>query len=422
MSQHTVLPVARPIIATTRVPGSKSITNRALLLAALAKGRSTLTGMLFSDDSEVMLEALKQLGVSLTIDRARQQVEIEGAAGRFPNIEANVYCRDAGTATRFLMAACAAMPHGRYHFSASERMMQRPSGPLISALQYQGTQFHFERQLQQMPFVMQAHGLAGGDVAVDIKDSSQFLSGLMMAAPYAKQRLALHAGDLSKRPYVRMTRSMMLAFGIAVDDTSGVSPQLGCYQGCSYAIEPDASTASYFFAIAALTRGEITVEGMSRQSLQGDTQFLTVLEKMGCLVADVPSGVVVKGPAQLKGVTVDMTGFSDTFMTVAVLAPFADTPTTLSGLAHTRLQESDRIAAIEEGLNRLGIRTESTESTLTIYPGTPKGAVVSGHHDHRIAMSLALMGLKTPGVVIDGAECVAKTCPDYFERLRNVVV
>ncbi|MDF2941095.1 MAG: aroA, partial [Gammaproteobacteria bacterium] len=245
-----------------------------------------------------------------------------------------------------------------------------------------------------------------------------------MAAPYAKNPLKLKSSKpLHQKPYVHMTLQIMKEFGIEASwvNEQTLSVPIAVYQARNYQIEPDASTASYFFAMAALTGGKIHVPHLSRKSKQGDIQFLSLLEQMDCTVIEEQGGITVIGCAYLKGLgSIDMTGFSDTFMTLASLAVFADSPTTMHGLAHTRLQESDRIAAISDGLNRLGIKTESTHDSLTIYPGQPTGTRLSSCKDHRIAMSLSLIGLKVPGVIIEDAGCVAKTCPAYFELMQQV--
>ncbi|MDF2529864.1 MAG: aroA, partial [Gammaproteobacteria bacterium] len=245
-----------------------------------------------------------------------------------------------------------------------------------------------------------------------------------MAAPYAKNPLKLKSSKpLHQKPYVHMTLQIMKEFGIEASwvNEQTLSVPIAVYQARNYQIEPDASTASYFFAMAALTGGKIHVPHLSRKSKQGDIQFLSLLEQMDCTVIEEQGGITVIGCAYLKGLgSIDMTGFSDTFMTLASLAVFADSPTAMHGLAHTRLQESDRIAAISDGLNRLGIKTESTHDSLTIYPGQPTGTRLSSCKDHRIAMSLSLIGLKVPGVIIEDAGCVAKTCPAYFELMQQV--
>jgi len=422
MTRQTVAPINQPVNGIVTVPGSKSITTRALLLAALAKGSSYLTGMLASDDSEAFVTALQALGVQCTWDRTLTTCQITGCDAQFPQNQAALYCRDAGTATRFLIPACAAM-HGQYHFTASARMSERPIGPLLGVLQAQGTEFAFEECAGQMPFIMRSQGLFGGKVQVDIRLSSQFLSGLLMASPLAQTPMLLNAGNLCHKPYVAMTIEMMADFGIEVIRMGNtLLVHSGQYQGCEYAIEPDASTASYFFAMAALTQGTVTVIGLKRQALQGDTQFLDTLEQMGAQVRESTQGISVTGPKQLHGLgSYSMSGFSDTFMTVAALAVFADSPTTITGLAHTRLQESDRVASMAEGLACLGIRTDNTRDSLTIYPSQAQYGEVSSCNDHRIAMSLSLVGLRGAGVVIHDAHAVAKTCPNYFQMLAALV-
>ena len=412
-------PVSHPVKGVVKVPGSKSITNRALLLAALSQGQSKLSGALLSADTKAMVAALRQLGVQIDWNVDTAEILVESKAEFLP--EAAIHCQDAGTVARFLLPACAAF-EGCYHFEASARMMARPLAPLVQALASLSAEFKFEERSEHMPFQLVANGLTGGEVSIDISSSSQFASGLMMAGVLAKTPVVLRAKAIADRPYIVMSMKMMADFGVMVDvmseDAVKLVPQ--AYQARDYSIEPDASTASYFFAVAAITGGEVTVRGLRREALQGDVAFLSVLEQMGCLASEDARGITVKGHGVLHGVTVDMRHFSDTFMTVAACAVFATTPTTLTGLAHTRLQESDRVAAMAEGLTKLGIEAETTDDSITIHPGPPHGALVLGHNDHRIAMSLSLIGLKVKGVKVMGAECVSKTCPQYFEMMAQL--
>lgn len=420
-------------ITTLTIPGSKSITNRALIMAALCKQSSVLNNILISDDTETCQEALKNLFTSKIIN-----------------------CNDAGTVARFLLPICAALG-GEYHFDGSSRMRERPIGPLLDILKQQKVEFKFLESPDKMPFIMKSNGLIGGKISVDVHDSSQFLSGLLMAAPLTKTgfiiQAIVHANpnsdlntdlnpqDISQKPYIQMTLHLMEKFGIKHelmnDSTIEILP--GTYQAPSLAldIEPDASTASYFFAAAALNQGCIRILHLSTQSIQGDLKFLKLLEEMGCLVekgnmSDIKqktSYIQVTGPKTLKGIgEVNMSGFTDTFMTLAIIAPFLPTPTTIHGLRHTRLQESDRVAAIVDGLTHVGIKTESTEDSLTIFPGhpsilrpsipgQPKPIIIDSHNDHRIAMSFAILGLKIPGIMMNNPECVSKTCPSFFELL-----
>ena len=423
----------QPVDANVVIPGSKSITNRALLMAAMAEGETTLHGVLASDDTKACVAALRELGISVQWDQQKCTAVVLGCNSQFPNQCAKINCRDAGTLTRFIIPLCAAQADGKFYITGSKRMCERPLAPLLKVLQQQGAEFEFLQQQYCMPLLMKSHGLKGGEVEIDISQSSQFLSGLLIAAPLAKTALTVLPQKVENKPYVKMTKEMMKDFASqrftphpslpplsSLHELGGKEPghQL---RDRNYYIEPDASTASYFFAIAALTQGRIHVPNLPRNGLQGDTKFLNLLEQMGCQVLEENNGITVTGPKKLKGLgTVSMAGFSDTFMTVAALAVFCDKPTTLTGLAHTRLQESDRVSVMAEELGKLGVKIETSEDSITIYPSQPAGTIVQGHNDHRIAMSLAVIGVKVPDIVIDGAECVAKTCPRFFEMLQSV--
>lgn len=419
--KETVQPITRRLDSSVLVPGSKSITNRVLLLAALAQGRSQLSGVLSSDDSKAFINALNVLGVSTAIT-PDLSADVPGCGGVFPNREASIYCHEAGTVTRFMIPAVCTQ-EGRYEFSASPRMSERPLEKLLTALTDQGAEFNYTMLAGCMPFQVRPHGLRGGDVQVDISESSQFLSGMMMAAPLAKTPMILTANQaIAKKPYVLMTQALMAQFGVECELISEtavrIKPQ--SYQCLDFAIEPDMSTASYFFAAAAVVGGKVHVKNISRQCLQGDIRFLEVLEKMGCVVQEEYGGISVIRSGELQGLDIDMAGFTDTFMTLAAVAAFANGPTTLRSLAHTKLQESDRIEAIADGLRRLGVGIETTEDSIRITPGELQGGTVSSYNDHRIAMSLSLIGLQVPGVEIEGAEAVSKTCPNYFQLLKSL--
>jgi 3-phosphoshikimate 1-carboxyvinyltransferase len=268
-----------------------------------------------------------------------------------------------------------------------------------------------------LPLTLQARGLTGGAVRLPGDTSSQFVSALLMAAPLGRSPLDLRVDGLVSRPYVSMTVRMMEQFGVApeppADDHFVVAP--GLYAGREYDVEPDASTASYFFAAGAVA-GSVQVLGLHREhALQGDVAFLDVLECMGCTVDDDAAGVRVAGPAALAGLTVDMSDIPDTFMTLAAIAPLATSPVTVTGIGNVRLKESDRIAAVEENLHRTGVRTESGPDWLRVLPGTPRGASVDPHDDHRIAMAFSVLGLRVPGIVIEDPGCVGKTCPTFFD-------
>ena len=411
---------ARPgLDVTVRVPGSKSITNRALLLAALADGESLLDGALMADDTLAFADGLRSLGIEvagMTSGDAAGRVRVRGAAGRIPAREARVWCAEAGTAARFLTAACAA-GQGRYAFDGAEQLRRRPMGPLLDALRAQGAAFT-PAGAASLPFTLRASGLAGGTLRLAGDVSSQFVSALLLAAPLARAPLTIVVDGLVSRPYVDMTLAMMAQFGVVADRHGYSSFHVipAAYRGHAYRIEPDASTATYFFAAAAVVPGRVTVAGLQRRgSLQGDVRFLDVLEAMGCTVDEGDGGVSVEGPDALSGLTVDMADIPDAFMTLAAIAPFATSPVTVTGIGNVRLKESDRVAAVVEGLGRLGVRTEAGSDRLTIFPGRPHGALIDPHGDHRIAMSFSVLGLRTPGVVIDDPDCVRKTCPPFFD-------
>ena len=412
-SPRSIRPAQAGLDASVRVPGSKSVTNRALLLAGLAAGRSVLRGALEAGDTDAFAAGLRSLGVA--VERRGDDLVVDGAGGRFPAAEADVYCAEAGTAARFLLAAAAA-GEGSYRFDAAPQLRRRPLGLLLDALRAQGARTD-PLEAAGLPLTLEAHGLSGGDLRLPGDTSSQFVSALLMAAPLGRAPLDLRVDGLVSRPYVTMTLRMMESFGAGADLVAGdrfvVAP--GSYAGREYDVEPDASTASYFFAAAAVA-GRVQVLGLHReQALQGDVAFLDVLECMGCTVDDAPEGVRVAGPAALAGLTVDMTDIPDTFMTLAAIAPLATSPVTVTGIGNVRLKESDRIAAVEENLGRTGVKTESGPDWLRVFPGTPRGASIDPHDDHRIAMAFSVLGLRVPGIVIEDPGCVAKTCPTFFD-------
>lgn len=421
--QYQIKPSSTPVHKKITIPGSKSITNRALLLAALAKGTSHLSGMLFSDDTFAFINALTNLGIHLTYDSEKNTAEVHGCAGRFPNQYANIDCKDAGTAARFLVAACANSP-GKFSFDGSPRLRARPLSALLEVLAAQGASYSNNSCLH-MPFTLQGtHGIKGGKIFIPGHQSSQFLSALLMIAPYAKKEVWLQTHDLVSRPYINLTCRMMREFGVTVEQ-KGVSdfyiPTSQCYQAQNYQIEPDLSTASYFFAAAAITAGKITIPNIDRNHCkQGDIGFLTILENMGCTVESHDGNTTVIGTKPLNGITVDMNDISDTFMTLACLAPFANSPTTIHNIAHTRLQESDRIQSVANNLSQMGVPVSYGEDFITITPSKPKPTLIESYNDHRIAMAFSLIGLVVPGVVINGMECVAKTCPEFTSMWESL--
>ncbi len=423
-----IRPLKRAPNATIPVPGSKSLTNRALILAALAEGRSTLLGALASEDTQVMAASLRRLGFAVESDEVAERFTVEGNGGRIPAPEADLFVGNSGTSIRFL-TALTALGSSCYRLDGVERMRQRPQADLLQALQSLGVTAVSETGNGCPPLFVRGNGrLRGGTVRMRAEASSQFLTALLMVAPYAATDLTIEIEGALRPFYVEITRKMMAQWGVSVEVEDARRFHIPAGQRYraqpEYHIEPDASSASYFFAAAALTGGRVTVPGLGPDALQGDVRFATdVLAAMGCAVTHDSAGMTVSGPpeGQLQGIDRDMSAISDTSLTLAALAPFAASPTTVHNIAHTRHQECDRIAAVCTELTRLGVRVDEHPDGFTIYPTsqfTP--AAIETYHDHRIAMSFALIGLKVPGIRIQDPACVAKTFPDYWQRLEHL--
>jgi len=423
MTIQAIEPLRQPLDAVVRIPGSKSITNRALLLAALAEGVSTLTGVLSSDDSHWFLDGLQRLGISVEVDRPRAQVRVHGVSGGPPAAAAELWVELAGTAARFLLAY-AALGRGRYTIDGTARMRQRPMADLIGALNGLGADCCSLGEHGGLPIVVTGGGLRGGSAGLAGDKTSQFLSALLMVAPYAAHDIQLTmTSPLAATPYIDITTTMMAEFGAQAEHDGYERFRVAAgqrYRAREYQIEPDASNASYFFAAAAVTGGRVRVGGLSRQSIQGDIRFLDVLEQMGCAVDAAERWIEVQGPSQLRGVDVDMSKLPDMAITLAALAPFADRPTTIRNVALIRHHETDRIAAIAAELRKLGVALDEQADGMMIFPGWRGPAEIDAHHDHRMAMGFAVVGLQIPGVRIAGAEAVAKTFPDFFERFARL--
>jgi 3-phosphoshikimate 1-carboxyvinyltransferase len=424
------IPYGRTLRGKLRPPGSKSITNRALVLGALAEGTSRLQGVLESEDTAVMKEAWRTLGVSLA-DVEPGVVEVEGTRGRIPRDTASLYVANSGTTMRFLCAVLC-LGRGPYRLYGVPRMHERPMGDLVQVLNALGARVRAESPGECPPIVVEQGGLRGGSVTVPGTISSQFTSGLLMAAPYVASSLeVLVTGPVVSAPFIQMTVSMLRQFGVDVDaewfyppERAGQVPaesvvarffvRHGAYRGRTYPIEPDATAASYFFAAAALTGGEVTVEGLGRGSIQGDLAFLQLLEQMGARVEMGPDWTRVQGN-RLVGITADLRATSDLTPTLAILAAFAEGPTHITGIDHIRHQETDRIQALAGELGKLGALVEERTGGLTIQPRPLKGALVETYNDHRLAMSFAVAGLRVPGLKIKNPGCVAKTYPQFFD-------
>ena len=423
-----IKPLTRPPSVTVRVPGSKSITNRALVLAALC-GKvkpCEVHNCLRSEDTEVMAAALQALGFDVQAEWTEDRVRVGGSskANRIPATHADLFTANSGTTMRFL-TAMVCLGHGRYRLDGVPRMRERPIGDLLEALQQLGVRATCERNNGCPPVCIEADGLAGGPVRIRGDVSSQFLSGLLLAAPFARGDIIVEIdGPLVSRPYVEMTLRMMDDWGLPVirkweeAEFHVASRQTPCGE-MIYRVEPDASAASYFYAAAAITGGRVAVRGLSENSLQGDVRFIDVLESMGCAVERAAAKLSVRGD-RLHGVNVDMNDISDTVMTLAVVACFAEGPTTIRNVAHIRNKETDRLAALATELRRVGAGVDEFADGLTITPRPLHGAEIETYNDHRMAMSMALIGLKVPGIVIKNPGCVAKTYPGFFADLEKL--
>ncbi|HVT27193.1 MAG TPA: 3-phosphoshikimate 1-carboxyvinyltransferase [Lacipirellulaceae bacterium] len=420
-------PVSGSIRGRVRPPGSKSITNRALICAAMAEGNSTLMGALDSDDTRVMIDGLGRLGIEVASSDEGKQLVMRGTSGRIPALEADLFCGNSGTTIRFL-TALATLGHGSFRLDGIERMRERPIGDLLDALGQLGAHAESENGNGCPPVVVHANGLPGGVARIRGNISSQFLSGLLMAAPAAQSPVELHIeGALVSQPYVRMTMEVMKSFGIAVETDKRLSHfRIAAplpYRACEYAIEPDASAASYFWAAAAITGGEVTVDGLSADSLQGDVAFVECLERMGCGVRRDADSITVTGHA-LHGIDVGMNAISDTVQTLSVVAMFAAGPTRIRHVGHIRHKETDRISALATELRKLGVAVTEHEDGLTVEAVGEKelhGATIETYRDHRMAMSFALAALRIPDVRINDPGCVDKTYPRYFDDLATLV-
>ncbi len=418
-----IQPLHTPPNTTIEVPGSKSYTNRALLVAALAQGDSTLTGALFSDDTHYMCSSLRKLGIHITEDKEQATFQVKGTGGNIPVNGAELYIGNSGTTSRSLVSYVT-LGHGEYVIDGDEPMRQgRPISDLLNALSQLGVSVCSRYENGHLPVIVQADGLEGGKTRLDASKSSQFLTSLMLIAPYAKNGMEIEViGDL-KTPYIDITISIMDAFGAQVNHRDYRHFHITGrqqYQARSYHIEPDASSASYFFAAAALSGGCVTVKHISTDSAQGDVQFVRVLEQMGCEVAESDVGITVRGPQQLKGIDVDMKDISDTALTLATIAPFADSKVVIRNIEHTRWQETDRIHAMVTELRKLGVSVVEHQDGLEISPSPITPAAVDTYSDHRMAMAFSLIGLKVQGIRINDPGCVSKTFPNYFDVLQRL--
>ncbi len=423
-------PVTAPFAAGVILPGSKSITNRALALASIAEGKSILTGVLFADDTLRMIEALQALDIPIIVDESDRTITLTGTGGAFAPRSVDLFCQNAGTAIRFLTALCAASP-GRYRLDGNARMRERPIGELAVAIQSLGGRVEFEINDGYPPLVT-GGGISGGVCRFEQTKSSQYISAVLIAAPLAKAPVEVELrGPVTSEPYLRMTMEMMKRFGNRPQQVPGAGDGIkriritapSGYTGCKFAIEPDASNASYFLAAAAVTPGSrIEIPGLGRDSLQGDVLFADVLRQMGADVFMDHTSMQLTGPKRLAGLTIDMNSIPDMVQTLAVVALFADCPTKIVHVPNLRVKETDRLAALETELRKLGAQVRTTEDSIEIYPAKSyHPASIDTYDDHRMAMAFAVAALRIKGVRINHPGCTAKTYPGFFTDFSRVV-
>uniref|UniRef100_A0AAU3GVN6 3-phosphoshikimate 1-carboxyvinyltransferase n=1 Tax=Streptomyces sp. NBC_01401 TaxID=2903854 RepID=A0AAU3GVN6_9ACTN len=395
------------------IPGSKSVTARALFLAAAADGTTTLLRPLHSDDTEGFTEGLARLGYGVTREPDRWHIEGRPSG---PARDADVHCRDGATTARFLPTLAAAAASGTYRFDASAQMRRRPLAPLTEALRTLGVDLRHEGADGHHPLTVVASGVKGGELTLDAGESSQYLTALLMLGPLTAEGLRIDVTELVSAPYIEITLAMMRSFGAeAVREGNVFTVAPGGYRATTYAVEPDASTASYFFAAAALTGHEVTVPGLGTDALQGDLRFTDVLRGMGAEVTTTADATTVRSSGRLSGLTVNMRDISDTMPTLAAIAPYATSPVRIEDVANTRVKECDRLEACAENLRNMGITVRTGPDWIEIHPGTPRPTEIVTHGDHRIVMSFAVAGLRAPGLSYDDPGCVRKTFPGFHE-------
>ena len=420
----TIDPLVEPPNARIDLPGSKSITNRALVVAGLADGESELAGVLFSEDTHVMMDSLQKMGVGIRQNLNGLSVSISGTGGSLQRPEETLWVHQSGTTARFCLPL-AALCGQEVTIDGDKQIKNRPHEELCKALQSLGAQIEYLEAPNSFPLVVNGKDLQGGQISLNGGISSQFISALLLAAPCFPDQLELNIdGDLVSRPYIDMTISVMQAFGAQVqrvNDRRYVVSPTG-YRNSRYEIEPDASAASYFFAAAAISGGSITVEGLGSRSIQGDTRFVDIVEKMGAKVVRSDNALSVTGTGSLIGIDASMKEISDTVPTLAAIAPLASGPTVISDVAFIARKESDRVTALITELRKIGVQAEKTETGMVIYPGEVQEGTVHTYDDHRIAMAFAILGLVVPGITLDSPQCVAKTFPSFFDVLDQVRV
>ena len=416
-----IIPI-KNLNAVVTVPGSKSYTNRALVLAALSHGKSLIKNALFSDDTTYMISALKDLGVEISEDHKGKTISINGTGGKIPVTNSDLFVGNAGTAMRFLTAMLT-LSNGRYKIDGVERMRNRPISDLLDGLNQLGADVVSINKTGCPPVLIKANSLKGGMCKIKGDLSSQYISALLMTAPYSNSNVTINiVGDLVSKKYVDMTLSLMEYFEVSVQNRSYKEffiKKGQKYIGKEYYVEADASSASYFLAAAAITGGRVRVQGIGSESVQGDVSFADLLEKMGCKIKKDKDFIEING-GELKGIDVDMSDMPDVAQTLAAVAVFATGKTRVRNVPNLKIKETDRIAAVANELRRIGIRCSEYDDGFEIEPCQPHGAEIETYDDHRMAMSFSLIGLKTKGIKIKNPKCVNKTFPNFFNEFKKL--
>lgn len=432
---YPVNPWTSPCQGEVRLPGSKSLTNRALLAAALCDGTIRLRGALFSRDTSILMDSLVKLGFAVRASAGEESIEIDGFGGNIPNTQASIHVGNAGTAARFLVAFVCLHPGGEYHFDGDEEMRKRPMGGLLDTLESLGACFDFKGEHGCFPFCVRTSGLSGGSWKIDASASSQMLSALMLVAPNADGPVTIDASG-ARPAFVEMTAGLMKQFKISIEGHPGSGYHIPggqsyvCPDDGVYWIEPDATAASYFLVLPLVVGGSLKILGLRNGMLQGDTAFAGVMAKLGMQMQDEGDGWTVsygetQGGARLVE---NFRTFSDTFLTLAAISPLLSCPVRIDGIGHTRFQETDRIDAVTTELNRIGAVAHCGEDHVELCPFPegyvpPTGPVVQTYRDHRVAMSFAILGCSplfgsTPWLSIADPGCCGKTFPAFFEVLE----
>lgn len=412
------------INATVEVPGSKSVTNRALLIAALSKEETVLEGVLFSDDSRHFIESLISLGYDISVDEQDKRVKIKGTGGNIPNHAGEINVGSAGTAARFLTAMLA-LSAGEYTINCSEQMEKRPMQPLFDVLIDLGADFTYLKKEGFLPVKVKGNNKKSKDIIMDISKSTQFLSAMLMVTPVLENDIKISiSSDKKIGSYVEITIDMLKDFGVDIE-FDGESYHVKGNQhikGGNYIIEPDVSAACYFYAAAAITGGSVTVRNIKKGLMQGDMKFLEVLQTIGCTLEETSEGIKVIGPKDgvFDGIDVDMNNFSDQALTLSVVAVFANTPTRIRNIGHIRGQECNRMSAIVNELGKCGIKAEEIDDDIIIYPGKLKPAMIETYDDHRVAMAFTLLSLKEKGIKISNPMCCKKTFENFYEEFEKM--